>query len=336
MISPTQVEECPISISFLSLCGPWQIKNKAAEILWNNASLSAPNFYFINFGLPMTYNKQTTKQIGRYLGTTLVICTFAWAFWPEITTLIHIWSNNEDYSHGFFIVPMVAYLIAVQKPQIDWEKHDQNWLGLIGVVASILLYIIGYLSEVRTLAHFAFILTIWGGLLFLLGFSFTRRFCWELSILIFMLPIPSRLYASITLPLQLGVTKVSFLVLQLFNIPVYREGNILHLANVTLEVVNACSGLRSILTIIVLSFIVSCMYFTKTTHRIVLIILSIPFAMLANLIRVIVIALFAQQGNTNFVHGTGHTILGIALFCFSLVLLILSAKAIKCITSEKQ
>jgi len=264
-----------------------------------------------------------------------VISIFLWAFWPGCIELIQTWSNNEDYSHGFLIIPVVFYLIWIHQPQLDLEKRTLNWFGLFVVIVGIILYLAGLLAQVRTFVSLSVVVTLWASIFFLLGYSFFKKFAWELFILIFMVPLPARLYASLTLPLQLGVTKISSWVLQLFGIPVYLEGNILQLSNVTLEVVNACSGLRSILTIIVMAFVVSCMTFQPNFRRVLLIVVAIPLAMLANLIRVTVIALFAQQGNTGFVDGTGHTILGLVLFGLSLLLLTMFAKAIEWILPEK-
>jgi len=277
-------------------------------------------------------NHFTTQH---YLGAIALMACFLWAFWPVFWGLIQTWSNNEDYSHGFFIVPVVGYLIYKRQPFLISDSSKISWVGFICVFLGLVMYLAGLFSQFRILANFSFIITLWGILFFLFGFQLFKKYGWELFLLLFMLPIPSRLYAAITLPLQLVVTKVSFFALQFLGVPVYREGNILQLANTSLEVVNACSGLRSILTIIVLSFVMACLFFDKTSKRLLLIFLAIPLAMLSNFIRVIVIALFAQQGKVNFVDGVGHTVLGICLFAFCFFLLTSLAKMIEWILPEK-
>ncbi len=252
----------------------------------------------------------------------MLAATFLWAFWPVFFELVQVWSNNEDYSHGFFIIPVVFYLILKNQEMAYLGKPLYCGLGLIVVLVGVFLYIVGFFSQFRTLGYFSLILSCWGVVVFLFGYQFFKKFVWELFLLVFMMPIPARVYAAITLPLQLVVTKVSFVVLQLFGIPVYREGNILQLSNTSLEVVNACSGLRSILTIIVLSFVISCLFLRRSSHRLLLIAFAVPLAMLTNLVRVTVIALFAQHGNIHFVDGAGHTFLGLGLFAITLLLLI--------------
>jgi exosortase len=269
------------------------------------------------------------------VGLFVIVGAYFLAFWPVVTDLLQTWIDNEDYSHGFFIIPVCCYLIWKKASLTDFTSDRHNWLGLLAVFLGLGLYLAGLFSQFRTLANLSFVFVGWASLFFLFGYHFFKKFGWELFLLIFMLPIPSRLYASITLPLQLIVTKISYVALQLFGIPVYREGNILQLANTTLEVVNACSGLRSILTIIVLAFVMACLFFQKSGYRIVLIAFAIPLAVLANLIRVIVIAVFAQYGNTSFIDGTGHTLFGLALFSLVLWLLFLVSRTMECILQRK-
>jgi exosortase len=278
---------------------------------------------------------KTNHSLYPFLSATILIPFFVWAFWPVAVDLVETWDSNEDYSHGFFIIPVCCYLIW-KKDQLSNLLPDRSgWLGVLGVIIGLVLYLIGLFSQFSTLANLSLIIVIWTSLLFLFGLPFLKNNSWELFLLVFMLPIPSRLYASITLPLQLVVTKASYIVLQVMGIPVYREGNILQLSNTTLEVINACSGLRSILTIVVLAFIVACLVFNSPWRRIWLICCAIPLAMLTNLIRVAVIAFLAHQGNTRFIDGTWHTLLGIGLFGLSLLLLFTFARAIEWIFPEK-
>ena len=270
-----------------------------------------------------------------FVGIFIALTTYFWAFWPVFVDLWQTWSDNEDYSHGFFIVPVCCYLIWKKGSREDFSSENSNWLGLFAVLLGLGLYLAGLFSQFRSLAYLSFVFVGWASLFFLFGYQFFKKFGWELFLLVFMLPIPSRLYASITLPLQLVVTKISYVALQLLGIPVYREGNILQLANTTLQVVNACSGLRSILTIIVLAFVMACLFFQKSRYRIVLIAFAVPLAILANFIRVIVIAVFAQYGNTSFIEGTGHTILGLGLFSLVLWLLFLVSRSMECILQRK-
>ena len=271
----------------------------------------------------------------QFLGWGLLITSFCWAFWPILSGIVETWATNSDYSHGFFIIPLVTYLIWRKG---GWEKvkNTDNWqMGFVVVVLGVLAALVGMFSQFRTLGNLSLLLVIWGVFLFLYGFRIFLMYGWELFLFVFLLPIPSRIYASLTLPLQLIVTKVSFFFLQLFHIPVYREGNVLYLANVSLEVVNACSGLRSIITIIMLAYVIACISLEKISHKLFLVLFSILIAMLSNIIRVLILAVFAQHGYNNFIDGIGHTILGLVLFLMSFYLLILISRVLTWMSFEK-
>ncbi len=283
----------------------------------------------------MITNKSTTNNILIYASVALFSASFVWACWPVLYELIQLWTHNEDYSHGFLVVPIMIYLIWQRRALLINEKPSLSWLGLIIVILGLLFLFIGQMSNFRTLANISFICILWGSVLYMFGYQNVRIYGWELFMLVFMIPLPSRIYASLTLPLQLVVTKTAFFTLQLAGIPVFREGNILYLSNTTLEVVNACSGLRSIITILLLSYIMACLYQKRLISKLLLICIAVPLAVLANIIRVSILALFAQNGNLYFIDGIGHTMLGLFLFLFIFFMLMMINKAIPWVFSKK-
>ena len=122
------------------------------------------------------------------LGFTLLIASFIWAYYPILSKVVNVWIDNENYSHGFLILPIVAYLI--------WRKHSMALLsdsvlsgkfGLMIIVLSLLSVLIGLFSEFRSIANFSLISVIWGAFIF--GLSFFFENIWELFLLIFMIPI---------------------------------------------------------------------------------------------------------------------------------------------------
>lgn len=279
--------------------------------------------------------EKSLNKLAQIAAWGCLLVSFCWLFWPIITGIVQTWLNNPDYSHGFFILPLVGYLMW-RKGEIHDVKVADCWqVGLFVIVVGILAAMVGMVSQFRTLGNVSLLLVVWGIFIFLFGMGYFLFYGWELFLLVFLLPIPSRIYASLTLPLQLVVTKVGYFFLKAFHISVYREGNILYLANVSLEVVNACSGLRSIITIIMLAYIVACLKLEKSKFRVLLLLFSIPIAMFSNMIRVLIIAVFAQFGYENFVNGIGHTALGLTLFLFSFYCLTIISKVIIWMSLER-
>ena len=158
----------------------------------------------------MTTDSTTKNKIFLYVtGSVLVLAFFCWTFWQTIGDLVQTWSTNEDYSHGFLIIPIALYLIFQKRPWPKLAPPTLSWLGMTVVVAGLAASLIGALSQFRTLANISFIVTIWGSLVYLFGYRIIKYFGWELFLLIFMLPVPSRLYACLSSSLLLKCLSLS-------------------------------------------------------------------------------------------------------------------------------
>ncbi|MCD6250449.1 MAG: exosortase/archaeosortase family protein [candidate division Zixibacteria bacterium] len=262
----------------------------------------------------------------------ILVITFLWAYMPTVRGLVNTWSGNEDYSHGFIVIPVVIYLIYRKacKKQLQMQKVGllTQLAGSFGIILCLILSIVGTLTGFHTLSNLSFVFGIVISLYFLLGSSFTKEFRWELAFLIFLIPVPAAIYARLTLPLQLLTSQMSSALLQFFNFPIYQSGNLLYLTSTTLQVVNACSGLRSIISILALAYILSLLSFNSSLCRTVLIFAAIPVAILVNILRIIVLALSSHFGSSIFFAGYGHTLLGMSLFVVSVAILLVIRRLI--------
>jgi exosortase len=136
-----------------------------------------------------------------------------------------------------------------------------------------------------------------------------------------MIPFPSQIYSQLTIPLQLFVTKVSVWFTANLGIPIYREGNVIHLPDRTMQVAQACSGLRSMISILPLAAILG--YFTLKSNplRYVLFVSGVPTAIVVNVVRVILLVMAYYYFNFDLSVGTTHTIFGIFIFMLALIIL---------------
>lgn len=277
-----------------------------------------------------------SQQILRKGQIVFLAISFIAAFSPIFSELINIWSVDEDYSHGFFVIPIVLYLIWQRKDEFCGlvEKNEHWWL-VLAIVGSLSLVFLGEITEFRTLKYLAFIITLWLSLSYLLGWNIVKKIYWELCFLLFMIPIPASIYARITLPLQSFASKFTALLLTFFNVPVFREGNILQLPNSTLEVVNACSGLRSLLSIVALAFVVGSISFKKISSRLLMLSASVLIAIVVNIVRITSVAVSTFHGYPELVDGLPHQLFGLGLFCFSLFLLLMICKVINWFFPER-
>jgi exosortase len=232
------------------------------------------------------------------------------------------WLNDEDMGHGFF-VPLVAGYIAWQRRDALYAlRPTPNYWGLALVAWGAIQLMLGTLGAEFFLARTAFLISLVGAILFLGGTKALRILAFPLFLLVFMIPIPAIIYARITLPLQLFASRVAETILGWIGIPVLRDGNVLELASQRLSVVEACSGIRSLLSLSFLSLIYAYFFDRKVWMRWVLLAATIPIAIAANASRVTLTGILSEI-RTDLAQGFFHTLEGWVLFIVALVLLLL-------------
>ena len=269
---------------------------------------------------PLSFKDVMTGKADVFFLSGVLFC-FVAAYAPVLKALVHSWSTSDNYSHGFFIVPISLFIL--------WQKRDQlarveifpaNWgLGLI--IASLAIYFLASLAGIQTLAALP-IVPLWAGIiLYLFGWRMLREVMFPLCFLFFMIPIPSQLYSLMTIPLQLMVSKISVMLTSGIGIPVFSEGNVLHLPDRTLEVVEACSGLRSLLSLFVLSLVFGYFSLQSNWLRTILFVSAVPIALCVNVVRVSLIIISFYFFGFDLTSGAVHTYLGIAVFLLAMALI---------------
>ncbi|MGH9631778.1 MAG: exosortase/archaeosortase family protein [Bryobacteraceae bacterium] len=257
-----------------------------------------------------------------WFSVLLVIC-----YAPVLYSLIRQWNNDEDMGHGFF-VPITAGYIAWQNRDKLFARHfTPNYWGLAVLGFAALQLYIATLGAELFLARTAFIESIIGVVLFLGGFEALRLLAFPIFLLFFMVPIPAVIYNQITFPLQIFASQVAEFALGLLGIPVLRDGNILELASQRLSVVEACSGIRSLLTLSFLSLVYAYFFDSKVWMRAVLLIATVPIAIIANAGRVTVTGILSEY-NREWAHGLLHTMSGWVIFMIALGMLVITHQLI--------
>ena len=244
------------------------------------------------------------------------------AYGPVLAGLIDNWNTNEDMGHGFF-VPAIAGWIAWQKrEELLAIPKQTNWLGLGLVVLGALQLWIGTLGAEFFLARTAIIECIVGVVLFLGGWRLVKALAFPLFLLVFMVPLPNVIYNQITMPLQMFASQVAASTLELLGYPVLRDGNVIELASQKLSVVEACSGIRSLLSLTFLALVYAWFFDPKPWMRWVLLALTVPIAIAANAGRVTLTGILSEI-DTELAHGIVHTASGWVIFMIALVMLVI-------------
>jgi exosortase len=235
--------------------------------------------------------------------------------------LVRQWDHDPDMSHGFFVPLVSAFIIWQRRAEIAAITPRPNWWGLALVLYGTAQLYLATLGSELFLARTAFVITVFGVVLMLGGVPVLRKLAFPLFLLFFMVPIPAVLYNRVTFPLQILASSLAGNALSWLGLPVLREGNILELPQQRLSVVEACSGIRSLLTLTFLAVVYGQFFEKKTWVRVVLFIATVPIAIVANASRVTLTGIISEW-KPELAEGFFHTAQGWVIFMVSLFLLI--------------
>jgi exosortase len=161
-----------------------------------------------------------------------------------------------------------------------------------------------------------------GGLLYVTGWAMLRALLFPLAFLLLMIPLPGIIFNSIAFPLQLLAAQVASAVMEAGGVPVFREGNVMHLAAASLDVEEACSGIRSLLSLTTLGVLYTYLIHSSWTPRVLLMLAVVPIAIAANVFRVSVTGLLAHYVSVDTALGVFHTAGGWSVFLIATALLL--------------
>lgn len=236
-------------------------------------------------------------------------------YFPIIRGLAADWSSNDNYSHGFFIPLISAYMVYTMKGELQkLPVRPKNW-GILLLLAGLgQLYIASVGSEFF-LQRTSLILVLLGAVLYLWGTPVTSKAIVPILYLLFMVPLPAIIWNKIAFPMQLFSSAITEHVVRLLGIPIFREGNVLHLAQTTLEVVDACSGLRSLTTMFALAAAFAWFSEYANWKKWVLFFSAAPVAIFANMIRLTATAGLASVYGERLPRGFCMNSQGCLLLC---------------------
>ena len=250
-------------------------------------------------------------------------------YYPVLVAMAHDWSTNDNYSHGFFIPLISGYMVFAMKDELrNISLRPANW-GLFLLLAGVGQLYIARVGSEYFLQRTSLILVLLGMVIFLLGKAMTRKLLLPIAYLLFMVPLPAIIWNKIAFPMQLFSSAVTEVVVRLIGIPIFREGNVLHLAQTTLEVVDACSGLRSLTTMFALSAALAWFSDSTAWKKWVLILAAAPIAIFANIVRLTGTAGLASVYGEKVAQGFLHEFSGLFTFVVGLMLLVFTNKLLQ-------
>ena len=242
-------------------------------------------------GCFVTIIEQTATRAYRIdvsLSKALVMAALVAALYgPVLTQMVVQWWEDPDYTHGFLVPLFAGYVLYQRREKLRQVALEPSNLGFPAMLGAIGLLFAGTLGAELFVARFSLLCLLGGLLLFFAGWKMLRAVAFPLGFLMVMIPLPALIYNQVTFPLQLFASRLSSSGLALLGIPVLREGNVLVLPNYSLEVVEACSGIRSLMSLIALAIAYGYLVERRIWARIALVVLIVPIAVASNALRVV-------------------------------------------------
>jgi exosortase len=242
----------------------------------------------------------------------VLLCVLFVLYLSILENLFIQWWTDPDYGHAFFVPLFSAYVLWRQRER--WMKIDMepSNFGLLVILAAVGLLLVGSLGAELFTSRFSLLVLLAGIIIFSLAF------------LIFMIPLPAIIYNQITFPLQMIASRFAAFWLELVQVPVLRDGNVLILSNYSLEVVEACSGIRSLISLVSLAVIYGYFVEPRRWVRYLLVVLMVPIAIFSNAIRITGAGIMAHRYGAAGAEGFLHEFSGWLIFVIALVLLLMS------------
>jgi exosortase len=271
-----------------------------------------------------------TMALDRKLPTIgLLLATAFFGMYHEvIAKLVANWRDDGNYSHGFLIVPIALYLAWERRHRFLAATHRPAASGLVVVVGSILVLLTGILGSELFLTRISILGTLTGAVLFLFGWQRLRVLAFPLAFLLLMIPLPAIVFNQIAFPLQLLASRVGTTAIQACAVPVLREGNVIILANTSLEVADACSGIRSLIALLTLGIVYGYFADPRPWMRVVIALATIPIAIAANAARVAGTGVLAHYYGPQAAEGFFHTFSGWLVFVAAFLMLFVLVRAL--------
>jgi exosortase len=238
-----------------------------------------------------------------------------------IPALVVDWGEDPNYSHGFLVPLISGWFVWQRRFELKAAAIRPANAGLAVIFGSLALLVVGTAGTEYFTMRSSLVFLLAGIVLYLFGWAVLKILALPIGFLLFMVPLPYIVYDAAAFPLKLFISKVSVFVLKAMGVIVWREGNIIMFPETILEVADACSGLRSLMSLAALAVALAFLSQKSVVKRTLLILSALPIAIFTNMLRVIVTGFLAQYYGAAAAEGFFHEFAGMAVFVLAMFLL---------------
>jgi len=264
------------------------------------------------------------RQHGLHLGLAVLtlLGILSVLYGAIVQDLVRDWWDDPNYSHGFLVPFFSGLLVWRHREQLGALRATGSWAGLILLVAGVGELLLGDIAGEQFLMRSSLIVVLAGLVLFHFGPAVLRVLAFPLAFLFFMIPLPSILLNLVAFPLQHLAARNAAWALDLLGVPVLLDGNVIHLSGISLGVTEACSGIRSLISLLALAVGWAAVTLPGAWRMGVLAVATVPITILANAGRVVATGLVGQWLRADYAQGFFHVLSGLVVFLVAFVCLL--------------
>lgn len=281
-------------------------------------------------------NRFSMQSIHFAWGLALIFTLMAALYYRVLAKLVTDWWQIPDFSHGFLVPVFAAYMVWATRKTLLNTRIAPTWSGVVLIVAGLVVLVLGVFGAELFLSRVSLVILLAGLVLCFGGWELLKELRFVLLVLLLAIPIPSILFNEITIPLQILASKLASGLLPLFGVPVLREGNVIELPAMNLEVAEACSGIRSLMSLFTVSIFYGYFIEKSILRRAVLALASIPIAIAANAARILGTGLCVQHWDPIKAMGFFHEFSGWVMFLVSLGCLYIVHRIMRLIPARRR
>jgi len=266
----------------------------------------------------------------------LGVVALIFASMDAMKEMLRFWETREEYSHGYLIPVIAAFLIWQKSDILRSRVFSGSWLGVLLVLVGITFIYIGSLTTIAVIGQYGFLIAFVGLVLSYVGWNGLKPILIPLLFLAFMIPFPGFFLNNLSSQLQLISSEIGVAVIRAFDISVYLEGNVIDLGNYKLQVVEACSGLNYLFPLMSLAFITAYFFKAPFWQRAVIFLSSMPITVFMNSFRIGVIGVLVEYGGVEQAEGFLHDFEGWIIFMACMALLFIEMWIFVLFSKEKR
>lgn len=280
----------------------------------DKVSLTAPPPSVESIPQPSSTTPDVLARAGLSVLTVVCVGILSVIYWPILRDLAWQWWDDPNYSHGFVVPLFSAFLVWSRRDELRGLVTTGHWTGLLVLLAGVTALVVGEVGSENVLSRSSLIAILTGLVLFNVGWPFVRAMAFPLAFLFFMIPLPATVLYAITFPLQRLAAQNAAWALDMLGVPVLMDGNILHLSRISLGVVEACSGIRSLISLVAVAVAWAYLTLPGAVSMLSLAAAAVPITILANAIRVVTTGLIGQWLGIEYAQGFFHSASGWVIF----------------------